>query len=66
MSRTAPIIKGCCKTAQNQKMRQVSPGVGACLIFYAKRVCLFGTENAKTLSACFSQMLSVTMHIFCW
>ena len=64
MSRTAPVIKGCCKTTQNQKMRQVSPGVGACLFFYAKRVCLFGTENAKTLSTCFSQMLSVTVRIF--
>ena len=64
MSRTAPIIKGCCKTAQNRKMRQVSPGVGACLFFYAKRVCLFRTENAKTLSTCFSQMLSVTVRIF--
>ena len=53
MSQTAPVIKGCCKTAQNQKMRQVSPGVDACLIFCA-----------KTLSTCFSQMLSVTVHIF--
>ena len=64
MSQTAPVIKGCCKTAQNQKMRQVSPGVGACLFFTQKGCAFSELKTQKTLSTCFSQMLSVTVRIF--
>ena len=47
MSRTAPVIKGCCKTAQNQKMRQVSPGAGGLSHFLRKKGVPFQNRKRK-------------------